>query len=208
MFPRIQSLSRRLRDSFVSYFGRKPLHALHAPTLPNWVHPAVEPLYGVSKYLSLPFLILLCIPLSRNPAVASPPVRDKEVYACLYLKATDRMKCTIELSPHVVERSRRRFLHLVRHLGISQRGFRKRETHSNRSAFPTVTTCVFTYLLRSTLLHPFPFPILVQSSFIHPKRFFAFLSRDSFFAIPLHFSVYVLRVTTQVRATIVSLRVV
>ena len=33
--------------------------ALHAPTLPNWVHPAVVALYGVSKYLSPAFVILL-----------------------------------------------------------------------------------------------------------------------------------------------------
>lgn len=90
-------------------------------------------------------------------------------YACLYLKATDRMKCTIELSPHVVSRSGRRFLRLVRH-GISR--FRKR-THSNRSAFPTVTTCVYV---------PSP-PPLCPSILVQPSSFIAFSTRKRFFPI-------------------------
>lgn len=89
---------------------------VHAPTTPNWVRPVAGPLYGVSKYFFT----------SRNPhgtsiqkttpprstAPTPPPavatfipalLRDKG-YACLYLKAADRMKCTMELSPHVAFR--------------------------------------------------------------------------------------------------------
>lgn len=109
----------RSRDSFVSYSRRKT-GPFTPQTLPNWVHPVVVALYGVSKYLSLPSLILLSCTVQIEPL----PLRgltflvarwDKEC-ACLYLKAADRMECTMELSPHVVSRSKRRFLHLVWHV--------------------------------------------------------------------------------------------
>lgn len=95
---------------------------VHAPTTPNWVRPVAGPLYGVSKYFftsrnppgthteNLPSWSSSCSPSS--PPLHSPPsavtfipalLRDKG-YACLYLKATDRMKCTMELSPHVAFR--------------------------------------------------------------------------------------------------------
>lgn len=96
---------------------------VHAPTTPNWVRPVAGPLYGVSKYFftsrnppgthteNLPSWSSSCPPPPPLP-LHSPPsavtfipalLRDKG-YACLYLKATDRMKCTMELSPHVAFR--------------------------------------------------------------------------------------------------------
>lgn len=75
------------------------------------------------------------------------------------------MECTIELSPHVVSRSKRRFLRLVCH-AIS----RLRKRPSNRSAFPSVTTCVYVCfhppLRLFRLFHPVP-PFNFLFSFHH-----------------------------------------
>jgi len=87
---------------------------VHAPTTSNWVRPVAGPLYGVSKYFftsrnplgtyteNFP-LFLLPFPLPPPATFIPALLRDKGC-ACLYLKAADRMKCTMELSPHVAFR--------------------------------------------------------------------------------------------------------
>lgn len=91
------------------------------------------------------------------------------------------MKCTIELSPHVVSRSGRRFLHLVRH-GISR--FRKRPTPTEVLS-PTLTTCVY---VRSPPFSftPLPFhprPTIVLYRVFHENAF----SRLPSFIFPFPF---------------------
>lgn len=78
------------------------------------------------------------------------------------------MECTIELSPHVVSRSKKRFLRLVCH-AIS----RLRKRPSNRSAFPSVTTCVY------VCFHPPPCAPFASSTLYHPLTF-CFRSTTSF----------------------------
>ena len=64
------------------------------------------------------------------------------MYACLYLKAADRMECTIELSPHVVPRSKRRFLRLVwQRYKPSQK-----ETLQQKCFSKCNNTCLYTYV--------------------------------------------------------------
>lgn len=64
------------------------------------------------------------------------------MYACLYLKAADRMECTIELSPHVVPRSKRRFLRLV-----WQRYKPSQKETLQQKCFPKCNnTCLYTYV--------------------------------------------------------------
>lgn len=107
-----------LQDSLVSFPCFQPRRNVHAPTTPNWVRPVAGLLYGVSKYFftsrNPPGIYTEKSPSSHPlaPARSPPPVvatfiptllRDKG-YACLYLKAADRMKCTMELSPHVAFR--------------------------------------------------------------------------------------------------------
>jgi len=98
---------------------------VHAPTIPNWVLPVAGPLYGVSKYFFTsrnPPAPIQRIPLSLLAVAAAvpfypilhppplprfiPALFEDKGYAYLYLKAADRMKCTMELSPHVARFSR------------------------------------------------------------------------------------------------------
>lgn len=89
------------------------------------------------------------------------------------------MVCTIELSPHVVSTSkRRRFLRPVCH-AIS----RLRKRPSNRSAFPSVTTCVYASFTSSTLYHPLTFCFRSTTSFVVRCATFSRFLRLSFHTI-------------------------